>query len=118
MVLRTHKERDFSLLSWLMRSSARLGLVFYCGPVPYSIHHFPFRPPGLKPYKCGTCDKAFAQQANMVKHQMLHTGNDLDINWNVIVIKLNHIHSSVPSNRFLPTDSFPYLGTHDDAAHE
>ena len=29
---------------------------------------------GLKPYKCPTCQKAFSQHANMVKHQMLHTG--------------------------------------------
>lgn len=29
---------------------------------------------GLKPFKCPVCEKAFTQQANMVKHQMLHTG--------------------------------------------
>lgn len=48
---------------------------------------------GLKPYKCPVCDKAFTQQANMVKHQMLHTGRSFK--FGMYWVELH----SVPSNK-------------------
>lgn len=47
---------------------------FICLPIDVTNNSFFFLPTGLKPYKCPSCQKAFSQHANMVKHQMLHTG--------------------------------------------
>ena len=56
--------------------------------------------PGIKPYKCSVCDKAFAQQANMVKHQMLHSGNthSLSLSRSLFVL-----FSSISNNYYFPS---------------